>query len=181
MWARTAKWMAANRVMEAPHGALAAGMLPRLLELGYGAALCTPALFVRHNLDLKLPSTFGFNQAEMLGGGLPVVPRRKMSPFWKNEILLAAFLRQPIILAGHHYDAANDMDLMAAFAETVNNLPGIGWSDLDGILRRNYSYKVEGDLLKVKLHARRVTIEVPPGISQSGAVQFTVQAVFSTS
>jgi len=155
-----------QRVMEAPHGALAAGMLPRLLELGYEAALCTPALFVRHNLDLKLPSTFGFNQAEMLGGGLPVVPRRKMSPFWKNEVLLAAFLRQPIILAGHHYDAANDMDMMAAFAETVNNLPEIGWSDLDGILRRNYSYKVEGDLLKVKLHARRVAVEVPPGINR---------------
>jgi hypothetical protein len=152
------------KIMEAPHGAIAADMLPHLLALGYEAALCTPELLVQHNAGTAWPAAFGMDRSDMLGGGLPVIPRIRMSSDWRNEVLLAAFLRQPIIVAGHHHDAANRMEFLEELADAVNRIEGVVWSDLPEILRTNYRQRIEGDVLLVKMYARRVRVAVPPGV-----------------
>jgi hypothetical protein len=153
------------RIMEAPHAVLSNNMLQQLREAGFDAALCTTELFVRHNPDLGLPAGFGLDRSEMLGG-LPTLPRIKLTPDWKNDVLLAAFLRQPIIIAGHHYDAAHGMKLMAEMAEAINQLDGVTWSDLPGILRTNYLQRTDGDVLIVKMYSKRITVTIPAGIRQ---------------
>jgi hypothetical protein len=152
------------KIMEAPHGALAQGMFDVLLSLGYEAALCTPELLVLHNPNTRWPATIGLEQSEILGGGLPVIPRIKMSPDWKNEVLLKAFLRQPIIIAGHHTDVAGGMELLADLAKMIRRLGGVTWSDLQGVLRANYLQKIEGNTLRVKMYSRRVRVPIPNGI-----------------
>jgi len=152
------------KIMEAPYGAVAAEMFPHLLALGYEAALCTPALLWEHNPQIAWPATFGLDRSEILGGGLPVIPRIIMSPDWKNDVLLAAFLRQPIVISGHHYDAAHGMEMLTELAETVNRLEGIAWSDLPEILRTNYRWRRDGETLIVRMYARRVTFPAPPGV-----------------
>jgi hypothetical protein len=152
------------KVMEAPHGALANDMFQHLLVLGYEAALCTAELLVRHNPDATWPATFGMHRSEILGGGLPVSPRIRMSSHWRNDVLLKAFLRQPIIIAGHHYDAANGMELLAQIATVVNGLGTVIWSDVQGVLQTNYLQRMEGDQLRVKMYSRRIRIVLPPGV-----------------
>ena len=135
------------KIMEAPHGALAEEMFGALLSLGYEAALCTTELLALHNPNISWPATVGLRRSEILGGGLPVIPRIKISQDWKNDVLLKAFLRQPIIIAGHHTDAARGMELMAELAKVIRGLGGVTWSDLTDVLRTNYLQKREGDVL----------------------------------
>jgi hypothetical protein len=94
-----------------------------------------------------------------------------MSPDWRNDVLLAAFLRQPIIVAGHHYDAANGMEFLTELAQTVNRIEGVSWSDLGEILRTNYRWRIEGDVLAVKMYARRVRVAIPPGVRHLSVVR----------
>ena len=152
------------KIMEAPYGAVAVDMFPHMLALGYEAALCTPELLVQHNPRMAWPATYGLDRSEILGGGLPVIPRIKMSPDWKNDVLLAAFLRQPIVVAGHHYDAAHSMEFLAELAETVNRLEGVAWSDFPEILRNNYRWRRDGETLNVRMYSRRVTLTTPVGV-----------------
>jgi len=156
--------LSVHKIMEAPHGALAEDVFQHLLVLGFEAALCTTELLVQHNPYAAWPVTLGMNRSEFLGGGMPVIPRIRISPHWKNDILLAAFLQQPIVIVGHHGDAANSMALLAEIAGTVNRLDGVTWSDLPGMLRSNYRQRIEGDVLKVQMYSRRVRVAVPPAI-----------------
>jgi hypothetical protein len=158
-------------IMEAPHGALSKDVFQELLLLGYEAALSTTELLVRHNRHAAWPLAFGMDRTEILGGGLPVIPRIKMSIDWKNDVLLAAFLRQPIVVAGHHYDVAEGMDILAELAATVNRLEGVAWSDLRGILQTNYVTRVEKGTLIIKMFARAVTVPVPPGVDSISVVR----------
>jgi hypothetical protein len=112
------------------------------------------------------PAAFGLDRSEVLGGGLPVIPRIRMSSDWKNEVLLAAFLRQPIVVAGHHHDAAHGMEFLAELADTVNRLEGIAWADLPEILRINYRWRQDGDTLIVRMYSRRVAFTPPTGVRQ---------------
>ena len=87
-----------------------------------------------------------------------------MTPHWKNDILLAAFLRQPIIVTAHHHDAAHGMEVLAEIADRVNSLGAVTWSDPQAILRTNYLQRTEGARLRVKMYSRCVRIAVPPGV-----------------
>lgn len=154
------------KVMEAPYGALANSMFQNLLRLGYEGALCTTELLLRHNPGETWPAAIGMDRSEMLGGGLPVIPRIKMTAGWRNDVLLAAFLRQPIVVVGHHQDAADEMTTLKEFAETVNRLEGVTGSNLEGMLRTNYKQRIEGAVLAVRMYSRRLNIRIPPGIQR---------------
>lgn len=152
------------KVMVAPHGAIDQDLFPHLLELGYEAALVTTHLLVEHNAAMDWPPSFGMNKSEVVSGGLPVIPRIKMTAHWKNDVLIAAFLRQPIVIAGHHQDAAGGLKLLADIAATVNALDGCTWSDMKGIVRSNYLQRTTGDRLDLRMYARHITVPLPDGI-----------------
>lgn len=152
------------RIMEPPHGAIAYEMFEHLLALGYEAALVTPELLVRHNPHNSLAATFGMGRSELLCGGLPVIPRIRMSKDWKNEVLLAAFLRQPIILAGHHSDAMDGLKLLANFARLVNHFKNVIWASPLEIVRSNYKELRQDDVLNLKAYSRNFRVRVPDGV-----------------
>lgn len=152
------------KIMEAPHGALTEGMCEALLSLGYEAALCTTELLVLHNPNGVWPVTVGLNRSDFLGGGLPVLPRIKMSRDWRNDVLLKAFLGQPIIIAGHHGDASGGMEVFTQMAAMIQSLQGVTWSDLHEILLSNYLHRIEGDTCKIKMYSRRVRVSIPKGV-----------------
>jgi hypothetical protein len=153
-------------IMEAPHGVNADGLFEHLLALGYEAALGTSESLVRYNPKTAWPSTLGMDQAAMLGGGLPVIPRIRMSAYWKNDILLAAFLRQPIVIAGHHQDAAGDFELLAEIARVVRGLEGVSWASPQEIVQSNFKELRRREVLNLKLYSRRVQLRVPEGVEE---------------
>lgn len=155
-----------SRIMEAPHGAVGKSFFAPLLALNYEAALTSTELLVQHNPQTTWPASVGMDMSEILGAGLPALPRIKMSADWKNEVLLAAFLGRPIILAGHHQDAADQLQLLAEFAGVINSLPAATWASPQDIIRSNYKKFRNGNALFLKLYSRAVHFEAPTGVNE---------------
>lgn len=158
--------LAIPRIMEPPHGAIASQAFQELLALGYDATLCTTEHLVRYNSHVSWPAAVGMGRTEVLGGGMPVLPRIRMSADWKNDVILAAFLRQPIIVAGHHQDAADGLGLLEEMAKLIKSFGNVEWSDLEGTLRTNHLEKVQGELHSVKMYARKVRVTIPAGVQR---------------
>ncbi len=150
-------------VMEAPHGAVTTENLAQMVALGYAAVLGTPERLFRCNAGANLPKTLGMDYADLLGG-LPVIPRIRMSPGWGTDVLLAAFLRQPIVLACHHWDLAAGYDLPWAFADLVNGLTGTRWASPSAIVNSSFKLLRTGELLHLKMYSRRVCVSVPDDV-----------------
>jgi hypothetical protein len=138
-------------------------MFPHLLSLGYEGALATFELLVRSDRSCAWPATIGLESFAVAAGGLPIIPRIRAHPSWKNDVVLAAFLRQPIAVAVHHQDAAQEMAPLAEIARTVNSVGNIVWSDLPGTLRTSYVQKIAGDVLHVRMYSSAVTVRMPDG------------------
>jgi len=153
------------RIMEPPHGLIAEGMFRHLLSLGYEAALGSTERLIQYNPAAEWHKGFGLNRSEFLGGGLPVIPRIMMSPRWRNDVLLAAFLRQPIVIAAHHWDLADGDKLLIEIAGMINDLKVATWTSPSGIARSNYMELRRADELSVKLYSRRIHLAIPSGIN----------------
>jgi hypothetical protein len=154
------------KIMEAPHGAISNDTLQHLLALGYEAALCTTELLVQHNPGAAWPASLGMDRSEILGGGLPVIRRIKMSGHWRNDVVLAAFLQQPFVVAGHHWDAADRFETLVEVASFINNLKNVIWASPLEITRSNYKQLRLGDALNLKTYSRRIHVSVTEGINQ---------------
>jgi hypothetical protein len=152
------------KVMEAPHGAITNEMFPQLLALGYEAALGTTRLLALHNPKVTWPVSFGLHRSQILGGGLPVIPRIKMTPNWRNGVLIAAFLRQPIVIVLHHGDVADGYEPLIEIAGMINQLEGVTWASPLGIARSNYTELRRKDSLTIKMYSRRIQLAIPPGV-----------------
>jgi hypothetical protein len=152
------------KIMEAPHGAIADGMFAHLLTLGYEAALGTTRLLVMHNPTTARPASFGLGRSSILSGGMPVIPRIKMTRNWRNSVLIAAFLGQPIVVVLHHGDVADGYEPLVEMAKTINQLQGVRWTSPLGIARSNYTELRKQDSLAIKMYSRRILFSVPAGI-----------------
>ena len=137
-----------------------------LVALGYEGAPATMEQLVKANPHALWPASVGMARLEMLGGGLALIPRIKMSAHWKNDVLLAAFLKQPIVVAGHHRDARKGLELQADFANLINNLGGSVWATPQGIARTQYEAARQGDALHIKTYSRTVEACAPEGVKR---------------
>ncbi len=158
--------LAFSRVLEAPHAVIATEAIGPLVALGYEGALATMEQLVKANPHALWPASVGMARLEMLGGGLALIPRIKMTAHWKNDVLLAAFLKQPIVVAGHHRDARKGLELQADFANLINNLGGSVWATPQGIARTQYEELRQGDALHIRTYSRTVEACAPEGVKR---------------
>lgn len=156
--------LAVCQVMESPHGVIDRGMFGALLALGYEATLITPRQFLQHDTGADIPPCFGLQSVCYVDGGLGMIPRITIQPHWRTEATLAAFLGQPIVIAGHHQDAANDLEALSDIAQTVNAFGPVRWCSLSEIARSNYATRVEGTTLTVCVGSRRTVLPLPAGV-----------------
>lgn len=151
------------RVMEPPFGTIRDTMFVPLVEAGFEGVLITPSQFLELGPASTFPTTFGLKPVEGFPLGLAMVPRLRMAASWRTEALLAAFLGQPVVLAGHHQDAIHGYELQAEFARTVNSIIGAEWARVGSIARSRYLVRRDRDRLRVQLHTRHACITLPPG------------------
>lgn len=154
----------ACRVMECPHGALSVTLLEPLARLGYEAVFATAAHLLRHNRNHTFHPSLGAEPALLGRNAAPVIPRIRAEDGWQTEVRLAAFLRQPIVLAVHHWDFAKRSQLVEDFVGIVNSLPGVRWASPAGIARTSYQYRQTGGVLHLKLGSRLVRASIPPSV-----------------
>ena len=155
--------VAVRRVMVPPHGACSEAALRAMFRLGLEAACISRPYPWRD--DLPPPSTsVGWYPAEMVAGGLPILPRYHIA-HPREELVFRALLRQPLILYGHHWDLAQGLDVLADAVKDVNGVGDVRWGPLDSIARHNYWTRREGDVLGVRMFSRRVLVEAPEGVT----------------
>ena len=159
-----------DRVMVPPHGAYSEATVRATQSAGFEAA-CLDRPFpwsarwgdspFRHPPPWR-PLT-GYGSSDMVEG-LPMLLRQTFQAD-PDDIVLRAYLNQPLLLYGHHEDVAQGLDLLEGWASQINGLGNVTWMSLEGIGRSNYEYRRDGVVLWIRARARRFTIEVPDGVS----------------
>jgi hypothetical protein len=96
--------------------------------------------------------------------GFPVIPRFNFADHDDARILLAAFLRQPIIMIGHHGDVAGSLGILAETAAKTRALARVQWADMQSIARGCFLTKRTGNFLRIRLQTRLAVAQIPEGV-----------------
>jgi hypothetical protein len=118
-----------------------------------------------HNKSSSWTNALGFRPSEWIEN-CPVLPRWGLSGDLQNTILLAAYLKQAIILRGHHQDLKDGLELLDELARFVNALGSVKWLNMTDIVRSNYQWRTQGDLCRLKPLGRRVIYSVPAEVGR---------------
>jgi hypothetical protein len=160
-----------SRVMVPPHEACSEATVRGLLLSGFDAITMTrPYPWLSRGPDpwLARPEgaspLAGWERVDFVAGGLPVMLRHPIATRDRPELVLRAYLDQPLILYGHHEDLADGLDVLAQAAGEVNALTSPRWCSLDEIARTSFETRRDGALLRVRMHTRRARLEVPAGV-----------------
>jgi hypothetical protein len=97
---------------------------------------------------------------------MPVLLRHPLIERDAPELVLRAFLDQPLILYGHHGDVAGGLGTLASAVEDVNRVREARWCSVGEIAASNYETKLEGTQLSLRTFARRVELEIPAGVDR---------------
>lgn len=150
------------RVMVPPHGACSEEMLELLPMCGFEAACLSHGSLRAHNREKPWTRSLGYSPSELVQG-CPVLPRWGFSGNTENAVLLAVYLRQPVILRGHHQDLKNGVEMLAHLAGFINGLGPVRWSNLTDLSRSNYESRMEGATCHLRPLGHRIDFQVPDG------------------
>jgi hypothetical protein len=154
-----------SRVMAAPHGACPEAMLAELPKCGFEAATISHGSLRAHNKTKPWTKLLGYRPVEIIQG-CPVLPRWRLAANADNTILLAAYLRQAIVLVGHHQDLKGGLELMDDLARFINQLGPVVWGNMEELARRNCAWRQEGDGLRISPFGTGCSVNLPAGVKQ---------------
>jgi hypothetical protein len=165
--------IAVDRVMVPPHEECSEPTVQGLLRSGFEAITMTrpyPWLARPPRTWLARPegvdALVGWRPADF-AGALPVLLRHPLLTRDAPELVLRAFLDQPLILYGHHGDLAEGgLDVLASAVDDVNGLGERRWCSLGEIVAGNFETRFEGSRLSVRPFTRRLRVDVPDAVEQ---------------
>jgi hypothetical protein len=162
--------VAVDRVMVPPHELCSQAAALGVLRSGFEAITMTrpfPWLSQPPRPWLSRPDTagplVGWQPADF-AGGLPVISRHPLVSRDAPELVLRAYLDQPLILYGHHEDVAPGLDVLSDAAADVDRLGKTRWCSVGEIAATNFESRRDGAGLTVRPYARRIRVEVPDGV-----------------
>jgi hypothetical protein len=158
-------------VIVPPYEAYSSACMEATVDVGFEAAtLNRPAPWLPHGPRLSPYFTSdsdhvlsGWHPLEVTRAGLPLMIRRQFHEL--DEIVLRAFLGQPVILNGHVGDFANGLDPLALAAAAVNSLPSVQWAPLEDIAAASFESRRASDTLEIRPFARRIAVRVAPDVA----------------
>ncbi len=151
-----------SRVMAPPHGACSESVLEDLPKCGFEAATISHGSLHSFNRGRPWTRSLGYLPCEHIRG-CPVLPRWNFTGDPKSTILLAAYLKQPIVLMGHHEDLRNGIEILGENARFINSLGPILWSNMADLCRANYQWRLDGNILRLKPLGIKLVVDVPEG------------------
>jgi len=155
-----------SRIMVPPHEGNSDDSLLALSTLGFEGACISMGSLYRGKARQFRP-TFGLELAEWMSGELPVLHRFGMSsPCCEGDIVISAFLNNPIIPVGHHDTFAKGGELVDSTAALINSFGKVQWGSPSMLLSRNYQTMQKGNTLWIKLYSRRIQLKVPEDVTQ---------------
>lgn len=159
-----------DRVVVPPFEACSAASARAMLELGYEGLSHTrpypwapldPGDSSHASPDFEHLLS-GWHPAEFVEGGLPVFVRREFHQH--DEVVLRAFMDQPVVLYGHVSDFEAGLSPLAEAAGVVNSLPSVTWGSLGALAETSFATRREGTTLAVRPYARRIRVQVAPDV-----------------
>jgi hypothetical protein len=144
------------RVMAPPHGQCSHGMLATLRTTGFDAAcISRPFPYLDRPpadaLDAQWPI------ADVADGCIPVIPRYGLDRP-AQDIILRAYLGQPLVLYGHHGDLRDGLDTLIEHANTINALGDVRWMGLGEIAASNFTTQTHDGVQRIRLFTRHATV-----------------------
>ena len=136
--------------MVPPHEALADAAVVPMLSLGIEGVSLTLWSLRDWNPQREWASTYGMGLAEITDGGFPALARSDLNEASEGPIVISAFLRNPIVLCGHHTTVASGLDILTRTASIINSVGNVQWSSAGAILRSNYLHRRDDSTLWVK-------------------------------
>jgi hypothetical protein len=158
-----------SRVMAPPHGACSESMLEQLPRCGFEAVTVSYGSLRKYNRTKSWVRNLGYRPLEVVQN-CPVLPRFGLNGRTENTILLAAYLRQPIILMGHHQDLRDGYDVLTRSARLINGLGPVSWGSMSDICGTTYDQRIEGDEMALTVFFNSTTI-ILPGSLRSLTIQ----------
>jgi len=151
------------RVMAPPHGVFPAIMMKACRMAGFEAACVSWGSVWFANQQHEWSNLIGCGPG-LIVEGLPVIPRIGMARHMEAQILLTAYLGQPVIFVGHHWDLSDGTEILAELAGFINRMDNISWQDVRRISRGNLWWREEGDTIHVRPFSRWFDLNVHEGI-----------------
>lgn len=161
-----------DRVMVAPHERLGEATTAALFACGFDGFSGTrpyPWLDYAHDLRwLSRPADsgplIGWQSAEVIEAGLLALLRIDFS-HPREELIIRAFLGQPLIMYGHDDLLRGGPGELERAASEIGRLGDVQWQSLGGIARSSVASRRRGSTLEVRMFGRHVAFDVPPGVT----------------
>jgi hypothetical protein len=151
-----------SRVMAPPHGACAANVPRALVRSGFSAlTISRPRPWGPPPADAD-DVLLGARRAELVDG-LPLIRRIHVDDI--DLVPFAAFLEQPLVVYGHHWDWPGGADDLAATAARIDGITPTAWGPLEDAVRHGVETWREGTTLQIRMYGRDATVEVPADAS----------------
>lgn len=162
--------VAVDKVMVPPHEALSESAAYGLLAAGFEAVCASrpyPWIDSRSaRSPLVAPPERGalaaWSSREIVAGGLPLLLRAGFNAP-REDLVLRAFLGQPLILYGHHDLLADGPGVLSDAAAAIDALGDVRWSSLAGVARAGVETRLAVTTFDVSLLARRASFSAPAG------------------
>lgn len=152
------------RVMAAPHGRCAETAAVALHRTGY-EALCISRPYPWLPEPPRDRILAGWFPAEHVVGGLPVLPRYKIADD-PADLRFRAWLGQPLVVYGHHGDAAGGYVRFAEVADRINGYGPVRWMPLQDIAGSNVEVRAAGKTLEVRAFSVSFAVDAPDGTTR---------------
>jgi hypothetical protein len=127
-----------RRVMVPPHERLSPAAAAGLLAAGFEAVtMSRPHPWLGGDWLSAPPGAgplVGWQTTDRIAGGLPVLLRNAFS-HPRDDLVLRAFLDQPLILYGHQDDLAGGLDVLRDAAAQINALGAVRWGSPADLVR----------------------------------------------
>jgi hypothetical protein len=152
-------------IMIPPHERAAEPALAGLLDAGFHGICAAPSIAMPVGALSPARAVGDWGAAQFLAGGFPLFARRPLSEA-EDDLVFRAYLGQPLILYGHHVDAAGGLDRIADVAAAINTFGDVAWAPLDTVAATSYRLRRNGPDLEVGMFSLSADIPVPEDIER---------------
>lgn len=150
-----------ERFMSAPHGVCSKEVIQEMHHLGFdGLVIDRPYPWYTTKQNPIVPENSflaGWQPSEWVADGFPIIPRVIQS-ISNDELILRAFLDQPIILYGHHNDYIDGIDKFEEQTNQINKIADVHWCSIKEISQSNYWSKMNDNTFHIKTFSRNIRI-----------------------